>query len=113
MPRHGLQIVEFGRAETFTMEELSKLSVPALFIHGGRDPRTEPGRQSPAIRCALPRGGKFASLEAAGHSPHRRGRSRPEEWHADRRGFFWSYECKWRRIGAAQGAPLNHFLTFT
>ena len=62
-----LQIVESGGGDLYD-GELSKLSVPALFIHGGRDPRTEPGDIA-AIRCALPRA-EIRILEAAGHSPH-------------------------------------------
>ena len=47
---------------------LSQLVTPALFIHGGRDPRTEPGELG-AVRAELPRA-VFRVLEQAGHSPH-------------------------------------------
>jgi pimeloyl-ACP methyl ester carboxylesterase len=47
---------------------LSSLAVPALFIHGSRDPRTEPGELE-AMRRELP-GARFEILDGAGHSPH-------------------------------------------
>jgi pimeloyl-ACP methyl ester carboxylesterase len=47
---------------------LSELRVPALFIHGGRDPRTEPGDLE-AIRRELPQA-EIRMIENAGHSPH-------------------------------------------
>jgi len=37
-------------------------------VHGGRDPRTEPGELD-ALRRALP-GAAFAILPDGGHSPH-------------------------------------------
>ena len=46
----------------------SQLSVPTLFLHGARDPRTEPGELD-AVRRELPRA-SFHILELAGHSPH-------------------------------------------
>lgn len=62
---------------------LSELAVPTLMIHGGRDPRTEPG-EFEAIREALTRTTEvvrhstrttevvrhFAILPEGGHSPH-------------------------------------------
>lgn len=48
--------------------KLSQLAVPTLFIHGSRDPRTEPDELD-AIRRELPRA-RFEVLEEAGHSPH-------------------------------------------
>ena len=48
--------------------KLSGLAVPALFIHGSRDPRTEPG-EIDAVRHELPKA-RFEILEGAGHSPH-------------------------------------------
>ncbi len=48
--------------------KLSQLAVPTLFIHGTRDPRTEPDELD-AIKRELPRA-RFEILEGAGHSPH-------------------------------------------
>jgi pimeloyl-ACP methyl ester carboxylesterase len=48
--------------------KLSDLSVPALFIHGSSDPRTEPGELD-AVRAALPEA-QMAVIEGGGHSPH-------------------------------------------
>ncbi|HSF25762.1 MAG TPA: alpha/beta hydrolase [Blastocatellia bacterium] len=47
---------------------LSQLAVPTLFIHGSRDPRTEPDELD-AMRREVP-GARFEVLEGAGHSPH-------------------------------------------
>ena len=47
---------------------LGELRVPALVIHGARDPRTEPGELD-AIRAALP-DAPCVVLPAGGHSPH-------------------------------------------
>jgi pimeloyl-ACP methyl ester carboxylesterase len=62
-----LEIVEAGSGDLYE-GRLSELQVPALFIHGGRDPRTEPGDLE-AIRRELPRA-EIRILEDAGHSPH-------------------------------------------
>jgi pimeloyl-ACP methyl ester carboxylesterase len=57
---------------------LSGLRVPALLIHGARDPRTEPGELD-ALRAALDRGAealrhieilRVEILREGGHSPH-------------------------------------------
>jgi pimeloyl-ACP methyl ester carboxylesterase len=48
---------------------LGGLRVPALLIHGARDPRTEPGELD-ALRAALPTTTRFAVLAEGGHSPH-------------------------------------------
>jgi pimeloyl-ACP methyl ester carboxylesterase len=48
--------------------ELSSLTVPTLFVHGSRDPRTEPGELD-AVRSHLPNA-IFAIIEGGGHSPH-------------------------------------------
>jgi haloalkane dehalogenase len=48
--------------------QLSSLGVPTLFIHGSRDPRTEPGELD-AVRRELPRA-TFEIIENGGHSPH-------------------------------------------
>lgn len=47
---------------------LSQLSVPAAYIHGDRDPRTEPDELA-AIQKELPRT-PIRLIENAGHSPH-------------------------------------------
>ncbi|HVF90234.1 MAG TPA: alpha/beta hydrolase [Blastocatellia bacterium] len=47
---------------------LNELSVPVLFIHGARDPRTEPEELS-AVRQALPEA-RFLIIEEGKHSPH-------------------------------------------
>lgn len=47
---------------------LSELLAPALFIHGSRDPRTEPGELE-SVREALPNA-RFEIIEGSGHSPH-------------------------------------------
>jgi non-heme chloroperoxidase len=62
-----LEIVQAGSGDLYD-GRLSELQVPALFIHGGRDPRTEPGDLE-AIRRELPQA-EIRILEDAGHSPH-------------------------------------------
>src|SRR5262249_36534288 len=47
---------------------LSQVSVRALFVHGARAPRTEPGELE-AVRQQLPRA-TFHVIGEAGHSPH-------------------------------------------
>ena len=47
---------------------LSGLKVPAMFLHGSRDPRTEPGELD-AVRRQLPHAA-LQVIEGAGHSPH-------------------------------------------
>jgi pimeloyl-ACP methyl ester carboxylesterase len=47
---------------------LHELRVPALLIHGARDPRTEPGELD-GLRAALP-AAHVAVLPEGGHSPH-------------------------------------------
>jgi pimeloyl-ACP methyl ester carboxylesterase len=67
--RAWLDIIREGErtGEDLFGGRLGELSVPALLLHGRRDPRTEPGELD-AIRAALPR----ARLELldAGHAPH-------------------------------------------
>jgi non-heme chloroperoxidase len=62
-----LEIVEAGPADLYG-GRLSELQVPALFLHGARDPRTEPGDLE-AVRRELPQA-EIHILEGAGHSPH-------------------------------------------
>lgn len=52
----------------FYRNSLSKLSVPAVFIHGERDPRTEPGELD-AVSAQLP-DLPIRVIADAGHSPH-------------------------------------------
>ena len=47
---------------------LWELAVPAIFIHGGQDPRTEPGELA-AVRSTLPHC-PVNVIQAARHSPH-------------------------------------------
>jgi pimeloyl-ACP methyl ester carboxylesterase len=48
--------------------KLTELRVPTLFIHGSRDPRTEPGEMD-AVRDQLPHA-RVEMIEGGGHSPH-------------------------------------------
>lgn len=48
--------------------KLLDLRVPTLFIHGSRDPRTEPG-EIDAVRAQLPNA-RIEIIEGGGHSPH-------------------------------------------
>jgi pimeloyl-ACP methyl ester carboxylesterase len=48
---------------------LATLGLPALLLHGERDPRTEPGELG-ALRRGLGAAGQFAILAEGGHSPH-------------------------------------------
>lgn len=56
--------------------KLSELRVPTLFIHGSRDPRTEPGEMQ-AVRDQLPNA-RIEIIEGGGHSPHSEGASAEE-----------------------------------
>jgi pimeloyl-ACP methyl ester carboxylesterase len=47
---------------------LSEIIPPTIFIHGARDPRTEPD-ELVAVRAELPRV-PFHMIEVGGHSPH-------------------------------------------
>lgn len=47
---------------------LAELRVPTLFIHGSRDPRTEPGELD-AVRKELPQA-RMHIIEGGGHTPH-------------------------------------------
>jgi pimeloyl-ACP methyl ester carboxylesterase len=48
--------------------KLAELRVPSLFLHGSRDPRTEPGEME-AVREQLP-GARIEIIEGGAHSPH-------------------------------------------
>jgi pimeloyl-ACP methyl ester carboxylesterase len=48
--------------------KLAELRVPSLFLHGSRDPRTEPGEMD-AVRDQLP-GARIEIIEGGAHSPH-------------------------------------------
>ena len=65
--------------------ELGGLMVPTLFIHGSRDPRTEPGEIDNARR-QLPRA-TFHMIAEGGHSPHSE-TAAFEECNAAARGFL-------------------------
>ncbi|HKV37718.1 MAG TPA: alpha/beta fold hydrolase, partial [Blastocatellia bacterium] len=80
-PQHWREVLEMeGRAWLKIIEEssqpekdlfggrLSELAVPTVFIHGERDPRTEPGELD-ALKRQLPRAG-LEVIGGAGHSPH-------------------------------------------
>ena len=47
---------------------LGELRVPTLFLHGSRDPRTEPGELD-AVRAQMP-DARIEVIEGGGHSPH-------------------------------------------
>jgi pimeloyl-ACP methyl ester carboxylesterase len=55
-----------GRRDLYS-GRLAEVRAPALFLHGARDPRTEPGELE-AAHAALP--GSRVELLDAGHSPH-------------------------------------------
>ena len=70
---NGTAWADIAAAASSVMEDLydgrlRELSVPVLFIHGARDPRTEPTELA-AIRRELP-GARFRIIEEAKHSPH-------------------------------------------
>jgi pimeloyl-ACP methyl ester carboxylesterase len=48
---------------------LAELQMPVLWLHGARDPRTEPGEMA-AVARELPPAGQIHILENGGHSPH-------------------------------------------
>lgn len=55
---------------------LGELNVPSIFIHGSRDPRTEPGELD-AVRNRLP-DVQIHLIEGGGHSPHSESQSAEE-----------------------------------
>jgi pimeloyl-ACP methyl ester carboxylesterase len=68
--RAWLAIAEESRHEKDDLYDgrLSELSVPTLFLHGSRDPRTEPDELE-AVRRQLP-SAQVHVIESGGHSPH-------------------------------------------
>ena len=69
--RTWIRIVdESAPGDDFYGGRLSELRVPVLLVHGGRDPRTEPG-EFEALRAALqPVPSRTLLLAEGGHSPH-------------------------------------------
>jgi pimeloyl-ACP methyl ester carboxylesterase len=67
--RAWLRIIEAGRAEGGDLYQgrLGEIRAPTLFLHGERDPRSEPGELE-AARRALP--AAEVALLPTGHSPH-------------------------------------------
>jgi pimeloyl-ACP methyl ester carboxylesterase len=59
--------------------ELSELLVPTVFIHGARDPRTDPGELE-AVQNALP-SARIRMIEAGGHCPHNESNAAEEFTH--------------------------------
>jgi pimeloyl-ACP methyl ester carboxylesterase len=55
---------------------LGELSVPTLFVHGGADPRTEPGELD-AVRRQF-ESAQMHVIEGGGHSPHSQKSAAPE-----------------------------------
>ncbi len=66
-----LQIAVDAASETadFYDGRLNEMTVPALVLHGGRDPRTEPGELA-ELEGGIRDLRGFAILPEAGHSPH-------------------------------------------
>jgi pimeloyl-ACP methyl ester carboxylesterase len=75
--RAWLSIIEEGRAGRPDLYDgrLGQIVAPTLFLHGSRDPRTEPGELE-AARRALP-AAQVALLDA-GHCPHASSRAAAE-----------------------------------
>jgi pimeloyl-ACP methyl ester carboxylesterase len=75
--RAWLSIIAAGRAGQPDLYQgrLSQILAPTLFLHGRRDPRTEPGELEAAQR-ALP--SAQVALVDAGHCPHASGRTAVE-----------------------------------
>jgi pimeloyl-ACP methyl ester carboxylesterase len=73
MRSHARAWLEIGQESTSSSEDfydgrLGTIAVPTLVVHGGRDPRTEPG-EIEALRCAAPTI-DVRVFASAGHSPH-------------------------------------------
>lgn len=69
--RAWLDIADYAQGPQHDLFDgrLATLQVPAMVIHGGCDPRTEPGELE-AVRAALPHA-ELAYYPTAGHCPHR------------------------------------------
>jgi 3-oxoadipate enol-lactonase len=67
--RAWLRIIDAGRREGGDVYDgrLAALAVPALLLHGDRDPRTEPGEIEEAL-ASMP-GARLARIDT-GHAPH-------------------------------------------
>jgi pimeloyl-ACP methyl ester carboxylesterase len=59
---------------------LRELSVPAAFLHGAHDPRTDPGELA-ALRHALPSSAEIRMIEAGEHCPHHESKTATEFTH--------------------------------
>jgi pimeloyl-ACP methyl ester carboxylesterase len=57
--------------------KLGELRVPAVFIHGARDPRTDPGELA-ALQHALPSSAEIRMIEAGEHCPHNESKTAAE-----------------------------------
>jgi pimeloyl-ACP methyl ester carboxylesterase len=68
--RVWLKLAELGSRESVDLYEgrLGELKVPATFVHGRHDPRTEPDEME-QVRAALP-GATIRFIESGRHSPH-------------------------------------------
>ena len=73
---------------------LAELKLPALMIHGARDPRTEPGELD-ALRAALAGVARFEILPEGGHSPHSERATADEVTRAAER---FLTEVVWKRL---------------
>jgi 3-oxoadipate enol-lactonase len=76
--RAWLEIAELSFNEKQDLYEgrLHDLKVPTIFIHGSRDPRTEPGELD-AVHNQLPKV-PIHIIEEGGHSPHSESQAAPE-----------------------------------
>jgi pimeloyl-ACP methyl ester carboxylesterase len=61
------KLADGGREDLFE-GKLGELKVPAVFMHGARDPRTDPGELA-SVQEALP-GAVIRMIEAGEHCPH-------------------------------------------
>jgi pimeloyl-ACP methyl ester carboxylesterase len=69
--RTWIRIVdESTRGDDFYGGRLSELRVPVLLVHGGRDPRTEPGELGALSAALRPIPSRMLLLADGGHSPH-------------------------------------------
>jgi pimeloyl-ACP methyl ester carboxylesterase len=69
--RTWIRIVdESTPGDDFYGGRLSTLRVPVLLVHGGRDPRTEPGELEALSAALRPTPSRLLLLADGGHSPH-------------------------------------------